>query len=112
MPFVIRDESGQVIALAEVPLDEDGEELPPDDPEVLAFLARTCDHQLDSDEEAFIRSDLQFIRVLEDLIEVLLRKGVITLSDLPAAAQDKLMGRRALRALLAGVAGYVGDSGD
>lgn len=110
MPYVIRDEDGQVVGVAEVPLDDEAEELPPDDPQVLALLARTSDTDL-SEDEAFVHSDLGFIRVLEDLVEVLLRKGVIALSDLPGAAQDKLMQRRALRHWLAGVAGLVEDDG-
>lgn len=110
MPYVLRDQDGQVVAVSEVPLNDDAEELPPDDPEVLALLARTSDTELD-EEEAFVHSDLGFIRVLEDLVEVLIRKGVISLSDLPAAAQDKLMQRRALRHWLAGVAGLVEDDG-
>ena len=108
MPYVLRDEDGQVVAVSEVPLNDDAEKLPPDDPEVLALLARTSDTEL-SEDEAFVHSDLGFIRVLEDLVEVLIRKGVISLSDLPGPAQDKLMQRRALRHWLAGVAGLVDD---
>lgn len=113
MPYVIRDEDGQVVAVAEVPLDEDGEHLPAGDPQVLAFLTRSCEAEYAADGDAFVASDLSFIRVLEDLVEILLRRGVIALSDLPAPAQDKLMQRRALRHWLAGVAGVVddGDSG-
>lgn len=112
MPYVIRDEDGQVVAVAEVPLGEDAEEVAPDHPELLALLMRTCAAEEADGEEAFVTSDLSFIRVLEDLIEVLIRRGVIALSDLPAPAQDKLMQRRALRGWLAGVVGVVdGDDG-
>ncbi len=110
MPYVLRDQDGQVVAVSEVPLNDDAEELPPDDPEVLALLARTSDTEL-SEDEAFVHSDLGFIRVLEDLVEVLIRKGVISLNDLPGPAQDKLMQRRALRHWLAGIAGLVDDDG-
>lgn len=110
MPYVIRDGDGQVVALGEVPLDDRAEELPPGDPEVLALLSRTCEVDYAEGEDSFVASDLSFIRVLEDLVEVLIRRGVITLSDLPAAAQEKLMQRRALRHWLAGVAGVVDDS--
>lgn len=111
MPYVIRDEDGQVVAVAEVPLDDEGEYLPPGDPQVLAFLTRSCEAEFAADDDAFVASDLSFIRVLEDLVEVLIRRGVLTLSDLPGAAQNKLMQRRALRHWLAGVAGVV-DDGD
>lgn len=111
MPYVLRDQDGQVVAVAEVPLTDDAEEVSSDDPELLALMTRTCDAEL-TDDEAFVNSDLSFIRVLEDLIEVLIRRGVISLSDLPGPAQDKLMQRRALRGWLAGVVGVVdGDDG-
>lgn len=112
MPYVIRDEDGQVVAVAEVPLDDDAEELSPDHPEVMALVTRTCDVETVDDDRAFVSSDLSFIRVLEDLIEVLIRRGVVALSDLPGPAQEKLMQRRALRGWLAGVVGVVdGEDG-
>lgn len=43
------------------------------------------------------RMDVDFIRVLEDLIDVLVAKGVINLTDLPPQALDKLSQRRRVR---------------
>ena len=43
------------------------------------------------------RLDADFIRVLEDLVEVLIDKGVINLTDLPPEAQQKLSERRVAR---------------
>lgn len=43
------------------------------------------------------RMDVEFIRVLEDLIDVLVTKGVINLTDLPPQALDKLSQRRRVR---------------
>lgn len=54
------------------------------------------------------RSDLALARVLEDLMEVLIDKAVIRFTDLPAAAQKKLMARRSLRAEHRGV-NLIGD---
>ncbi|GGE46047.1 hypothetical protein GCM10007421_20310 [Halopseudomonas oceani] len=45
-------------------------------------------------------SDTDMIRVLEDLIEVLLQRGVIRITDLPGAAVAKLNSRSAERAKL------------
>jgi hypothetical protein len=39
------------------------------------------------------QSDLDMIRVPEDLITILIRKGVVRITDLPEAAQSKLVGR-------------------
>ena len=45
-------------------------------------------------------TDGPFIRTLEDLIETLISKGVITQDDLPGLAADKLKARKDLRAKL------------
>lgn len=44
------------------------------------------------------QSDADFIRVLEDLIDVLLDKHILLLTDLPEAAQQKLLKRKKMRA--------------
>ena len=41
--------------------------------------------------------DISFIRVLEDLIEILQSKGVIRLTDFPPEALEKLNQRRRIR---------------
>jgi hypothetical protein len=43
------------------------------------------------------QSDREFVRVLEDLIELLARKGVVYIEDLPESARDKILQRRQLR---------------
>jgi intein/homing endonuclease len=45
-------------------------------------------------------TDTGTTRVLDDLVDTLIRKGVISLTDLPVAAQDKLNERIGLRASL------------
>lgn len=44
--------------------------------------------------------DADFIRVLEDLIDVLVANGTLRLTDLPAEALDKLSQRKQVRARL------------
>lgn len=110
MPYVSRDAAGRVVALAEHPPPAGGELLPATHPDVLGFLFGEATG--DDAKGRFLASDLALIRVVEDLIEVLVKKHVLTLTDLPAAAQDKLMGRRSLRTYLSGVSGmYEGDEG-
>lgn len=46
---------------------------------------------------ALAHMDAGMIRVCEDLVAVLVQKGVIALADLPAAAQAKIVARKALR---------------
>lgn len=46
------------------------------------------------------QTDIGLARVLEDLIDVLITRGLIQFTDLPAAAQAKLLERRQTRATL------------
>lgn len=55
------------------------------------------------------QSDLDMIRVLEDLIDVLIQKGVVRITDLPEAAQIKLLGRSKARDALGGLQSLIND---
>jgi hypothetical protein len=46
---------------------------------------------------SFDAADAEFVRVLEDLIDTLIKSNVIRHTDLPAAAQHKLVVRKGLR---------------
>lgn len=48
----------------------------------------------------FSRSDAEFVRVLEDLIDALIANGTLRLTDLPIQAQQKLTQRKQQRARL------------
>lgn len=43
------------------------------------------------------QSDMRLVRVLEDLIDLLIARDLIRFTDLPQAAQEKLLERRSLR---------------
>ena len=60
-------------------------------------------------EPAFDAVDAGFVRVLEDLIDTLILKNVIHQTDLPAAAQKKLMVRKGLRNRLHGALNLLGS---
>ena len=47
--------------------------------------------------ERLVESDQSTVRVLEDVIDLLIQKNVILFTELPEAAQAKLMARRGLR---------------
>ncbi len=108
MPYVSRDSEGRVVALHANRNGEAEEELAADDPDLLSFVGshvRLADIQ--SELEA---SDLQLIRVVEDLITVLIDNGILKLTDLPVAAQKKLAQRGKLRAQLGGLCDIAGES--
>jgi hypothetical protein len=62
--------------------------------------------------DALSQSDAAIARVLEDLIDVLINKGVIQFTDLPEAAQTKLMTRRQTRAKLSNSLQLLPEDGD
>lgn len=49
------------------------------------------------------RSDLELVRVLEDVVSVLVERGVINYTDLPEAARQKLDQRALARAEIEGL---------
>jgi hypothetical protein len=49
------------------------------------------------------------IRVLDDLLQLLVRQGTLRITDLPAAAQAKLLGRVQSRSALSGRAPLIND---
>lgn len=67
---------------------------------------------LDAAEQLLSQSDTAIARVLEDLVDVLISRGVIQFTDLPQAAQDKLMSRQETRAKLKNSLQLLPDDGD
>lgn len=71
---------------------------PADDPAAQQSLAllleldRFCGGQ-----PSILGKDLQLIRVIEDLVDILIRKGLISVGDLPEPVQLKLLERQSLR---------------
>ena len=65
------------------------------DPEVEAFV-----QDVTSRADALSQTDIGLARVLEDLIDVLITRGLLQFTDLPEAAQAKLLERRQTRASL------------
>ena len=91
MPFIRRNAQGAVDSLHR--RDDGGAEFLPDDhPEVRAFLGAEPPPAA-----AFASLDADFIRVIEDVIDTLISKNVINITDLPIEAQTKLFGRKGYR---------------
>ena len=91
MPFIRRNAQGAVDSLHR--RDEGGAEFLPDDhPEVRDFLGAVAPQ-----DGGFASLDADFIRVIEDVIDTLISKNVINITDLPIEAQTKLFGRKGYR---------------
>ncbi|WP_282606542.1 hypothetical protein [Pelagibius sp. Alg239-R121] len=110
MPYVIRDSDGRITSVHIERSSIATEELDIAAPELQAFLGRSSKvpHGVVKDDLA--ASDIDMIRVLEDLIAVLIDKRVIVMTDLPSAAQKKLSRRYGLRSKLTDLGSIVGDS--
>lgn len=95
MPFVQRDPAGNIAHVHDRPRDGALEFLDAEAPELRDFLVRTAR----SSEllEHLQATDAEFVRVVEDLIELLAGNGVIAMEDLPEPVRRKLDARAALR---------------
>ena len=107
MPFVKRNETGAITSIHAVNTDSTCEDVPGDDPALVEFLKANTVKSVDAAD--FQRLDLDFIRVIEDVIYLMIEKRLITLTDLPVAAQRKLAERRNLRGHAGDLSGIVGD---
>ncbi|HEX6736347.1 MAG TPA: hypothetical protein VF096_16180 [Azonexus sp.] len=84
-----------------MPLGKAQEGLPADNPEVLQFIhARWRQHELSE-------LDRDFVRAIEDTIELLIAKEIILFTDLPPRVQEKLLRRKEIR----GQTHYAGNFG-
>lgn len=69
-------------------------------PEIVEFLHLSQD--ANATKASLEESDMEFVRVAEDLINTLISQKVILFTDLPEATQEKLLGREKLRQQLQG----------
>lgn len=97
MPFVERNTSGAIVAMFAHTRSGADEWLDAADPQIQDFLAGTPTSAGIPD---FDGLDNEFIRVLEDVIDTLIDKNVLRLTDLPHEAQRKLLARKGLRCRL------------
>ncbi|MBK6850546.1 MAG: hypothetical protein IPG93_02770 [Burkholderiales bacterium] len=95
MPHIQRNRQGDITSLHRdaVP---GGEYLPDEHPEVQAFVGRPA-APVDATAALFASLDSDVIRVIEDLVDVLVARNVIRITDLPAEAQLKLFDRKSFR---------------
>lgn len=98
MPYAQRDAQGNLVALHAQPTPQATEWVDVTTEEVRQFVG--LDHVPPISNEIIEHlssSDMQMVRVLEDLLEVLIANKVILFTDLPMPAQVKLLERRSAR---------------
>ncbi len=98
MLYVERDKDGKIIALHKTADPDAGEEKSIMDEEILDFLNGKVD--TDPGIQFLALSDMGIIRILEDLIDLLIRKNLIMFTDLPEDAQAKIRERKRVREIM------------
>ena len=98
MPYVRRNLSGLIDSLHRHPRSGD-EFLADDHPEVQAFVGNAGGPAQEghTGNREFDRLDADFVRVLEDVIDTLIVKNILNITDLPEQAQAKLLARKSFR---------------
>jgi hypothetical protein len=90
MVFINRNAAGEITAVSREQTEQCSEAVDEQSPELAAYFAAITGGD-------FYASDLQFIRVIDDLIHLLVRKNVILFTELPAAVQVKITERNRMR---------------
>lgn len=106
MVYVQRDEAGRLLRVEREPFAGVTENLSVESPELLAWL--TAREEMNERLLRLKGSDLELVRVLEDLVDVLVTRRVILYTDLPLVAQEKLHRRAEVRTQLGDLSGLLG----
>lgn len=106
MLYVARDSSGAICELHPMPMGNAQEALPADSPEALQFI-----HERWRQNE-LAGLDRDFVRAIEDMIELLIAKDIILFTDLPPKVQEKLLRRKEVRGQTHYAGSYGSGAGD
>jgi len=104
MVYVKRDSENAIVAVSRDAQAGFLEEASEGNAELQQYLASL------GPDSALARTDLEFIRVLEDVLELLMAKGVMLFTELPEEAQAKILERQSLRRRGEGLDLLDGDS--
>lgn len=91
--YIKRNQDGAIVAISQIAAEDISEFVNDDSNELHLYLQSLRPSQVASLEQ----SDQAMARVLEDVINLLVDQGTIRFTDLPEAAQTKLLSRRELR---------------
>jgi len=95
MLYVQRDGDGAIVAIFNAPNDRASEQIAAHSEELDHFLQRSTDPA--AAQTFLTSSDGELVRVLEDLIELLIEKKLVMVTELPPVAYRKLLSRKHAR---------------
>ncbi|GGW67025.1 tryptophan synthase subunit beta like protein [Alishewanella tabrizica] len=106
--YVTRNTQGEICAISVDQSSSCEEYIDNQAPELQRFLKAQLPKNVKNDSHdaagrQLQNSDGELARVLEDVIDALTMKGILTFTDLPIAAQEKLLQRKLLRKRLGGL---------
>ena len=108
MPYILRNGQGEIESFHQEEPSPEAELMGHENhEEIIEFLRKT--DSVDELQEVLLSSDLDFIRVLEDVVDLLCKNHVIAFTDLPDTAQKKLTSRKYIRAGIEGIENLISD---
>lgn len=97
--YIKRNAAGELVAVSKIAASDFVAVVVSDAADLSAFI-----QQQKTDEQfALEQTDQTMARVMEDVVNLLVEQGVIRFTDLPDAAQHKLLNRRELRGKRQGI---------
>ncbi len=93
--YIKRNDSGEIIAISQT--EEVGFELADENSDDFQLFLTNLPKPTRTKYKKLLTSDAELARVLEDLIDLLTDKGVVQFTELPEAAQVKLLKRKTIR---------------
>jgi hypothetical protein len=112
MPYVIRDADGKIVQVFDQPVTGKAEEVSTDSADYQQYLDDHAAHTAEELREQLAASDVGMARLVEDLVDVLINKGIIKFTDLPPAAGAKYLDRQSARERLHAYKNLIVDEKD
>jgi hypothetical protein len=112
MPYVIRDADGKIVQVFDQPVTGKSEAVSADSDDYKQFVDEHAAHSAEELRRQLAASDVGMARLVEDLVDVLINKGVIKFTDLPPAAGAKYLERQSARERLHAYKNLIVDEND
>jgi hypothetical protein len=112
MPYVIRDADGKIVQVFEQPVTGKPEQIPADSEEYRRFVDDHAAHTAEALRQQLAASDSGMARLVEDLVDLMISKGLIKFTDLPPAAGAKYLERQSARQRLSAYKNLMVDEKD
>ncbi len=112
MPYIIRDAEGKIVQVFEQPVTGAAEQIAADSREMTEYRKSHTATTVEALRRQLAESDSGMARLVEDLVDVLIGKGVIKFTDLPAAAGNKYLERLSTRERMHAVKSIIVDADD